>query len=69
MLNNLDSIGFVIHTLGELMVAFTVLRVHGQVVRDHKLDKKVFTQMRLEQWLGMAGVTCIILGFVLELLA
>ena len=69
MLNNLQSIGFVIHTLGELMVAFTVLRVHGQMMRDHMFDKKVFIQMRLEQVLGMTGVIFIIFGFVLEFFA
>lgn len=61
------TIGFVIHTLGELLVAFTVLRVHGQVVHDRKVDKRVLNQMKLEQWLGMTGLLFIIAGFIIEI--
>ncbi len=61
------TIGFILHTFGELLIAFTVLKVHHRVLHDHKIDKKVFQDMRLEQIMGVVGVIMIIIGAALEL--
>ena len=61
------TIGFLLHTLGELLIAFTVLKVHHRVLREHKIDKKVFHEMRIEQAMGLMGVALIITGAFLEL--
>jgi hypothetical protein len=62
-----QTIGFLLHTLGELFIAFTVLKVHHRVLREHKIDKKVFREMRIEQALGLIGAVLIIVGASLEL--
>jgi hypothetical protein len=60
-------IGFVIHTIGELLVALTVLRVHGRVMHDKKVDRPVLKEMRFEQRLGIAGAILIFIGFLFQL--
>ncbi len=64
----LATIGFLLHTSGELLIAFTVLRVHHRVLHDHKIDKKVFEDMRLEQFIGIVGVIMIITGASMQIL-
>ncbi|PJA45980.1 hypothetical protein CO174_01175 [Candidatus Uhrbacteria bacterium CG_4_9_14_3_um_filter_50_9] len=63
----MHSTGFIIHLIGELLIALTVLRVHRQVVQGHTFDKKVINEMKLEQRLGAAGVLFILVGAALEL--
>jgi hypothetical protein len=63
----LELFGATVQMIGEVMVALTVITVHRRVMHDKKLDKAVIKEMRQEQWLGVIGVLCIILGFVLQL--
>ena len=51
--------GFTLHTIGEILIAITVLRVHGRVVEDQKVDKAVLKEMKLEQLLGVTGIILI----------
>jgi hypothetical protein len=64
---SLELIGFIIDTLGKILVAFTAIRVHGRFWKEHKIDAKVFREMRTEQVLGMLGIAMIVIGFILEL--
>ncbi len=60
-------LGATIQMIGEVMVALTVIKVHGRVMRDKKVDEDVIKEMRQEQWLGIFGVLCIVLGYALQL--
>jgi len=62
----LDLIGMSVQTLGELFVAYTVLRVHNRVMREHDIDDKVVREMHFEQSLGILGIICIVVGFMLH---
>lgn len=62
----MESFGFILHTLGTIMVAITAIRVHRRVWQEHKIDQKVFTAMRREQKLGITGIVFIIVGSVLQ---
>ena len=52
--------------LGEVLLGVTILNVHFHVMKEHKIDKDVLKQMKLEQVLGILGVCLIILGFLIE---
>lgn len=52
-------------TLGTIMIAFAALRVHHRVLHDHKIDKKVFKMMKLEQWVGALGVLFVAVGYII----
>ncbi len=60
-------LGTTIKTIGELLVAYTVLRVHHRVMHEHKIDKAVLLIMKREQTYALFGVVCIIIGYVLEI--
>lgn len=65
----LDLIGSIIHTFGEIMVGFTAIMVHHRVWKEHKIDERVFQEMRRERQVGIIGLVLIVLGFTLELLS
>lgn len=57
-----------LETIGTVMIAFAALRVHHRVLHEHKMDAQVFRVMRREQTVGVVGVLCILIAFVLTLL-
>ncbi len=61
-------IGFTLHTLGEVMVGFTAIMVHHRVWKEHKIDSRVFAEMKLERKAGIIGLIFIILGFALQII-
>jgi hypothetical protein len=66
---NIDTafIGFTIDVVGKVLVAYTALRVHHRVWQEHKVDQKVFTEMKREQMYGIIGLILILVGFVLQI--
>lgn len=64
----MEDMGLIIHTVGELAVAYTVLRVHHRVLNEHKIDDQVFRIMRIEQIIGLCGVLLIAIGLIFELI-
>lgn len=63
---NLDTLGFIIHTLGELMVAFSVLIVHHRVSAERKIDIHVRQAMKWERLIVFLGIAFIIAGALIE---
>ena len=63
----IELLGATTQMVGEVMVALTVITVHRRVMHDKKVDKAVLREMKSEQSLGVFGVLCIIVGFVLQL--
>ena len=60
-------VGNTIKTLGELMVAFTVIAVHQRVWKEHKIDEAVFSEMERERKVGIFGMVLIVIGYFLEI--
>jgi hypothetical protein len=58
----------ILELLGTLLIAMTALRVHHRVLGEHKIDKLVYKAMRKEQYLGIFGVTLLIVAFLLEII-
>ncbi len=66
MLLELSFVGFFLRTAGELMIGFTVLMVHRRVWKEHKIDVKVYKEMKREQIIAGVGIVLIIIGFLIE---
>ncbi|MBI4094566.1 MAG: hypothetical protein HY435_00010 [Candidatus Liptonbacteria bacterium] len=62
----LNIVGFTVGTVGKIMVAYTAMRVHFRFWRAHRVDESVFAIMRREQVVGVIGIACIALGYLLE---
>ncbi|TSC77081.1 MAG: Uncharacterized protein G01um101431_264 [Parcubacteria group bacterium Gr01-1014_31] len=61
--------GIIIQALGDVIVAFTVLRVHHRMMMEHKIDNRVVRVMRREQQVGFTGIALIIIGTYLQVAA
>ena len=48
--------------------ARSALRVHHRVLYEHKIDKKVFRTMRVEQKFGMLGISLVVFAYLLHLM-
>ena len=55
-------------TIGTLLIAWAALRVHVNVLKEHKIDRKVERAVKKEEWMFALGILLIITAFVLELL-
>lgn len=62
----MDLFGILLDTVGTILIAYTALRVHDRVRREHKIDSRVTREMRRERALGIVGVALILLGFALQ---
>jgi len=63
----MELLGFGLTTVGEVMVALTVLLVHHRVNKEHGIDRKVLISIQHEQAIGAIGVLFIVIGFALQL--
>lgn len=63
----MSIIGLTIHTFGEIMVGFTAIMVHHRVWKEHKIDERVFIEMRRERQIGIVGLILIVVGYLIEL--
>lgn len=62
----MELLGHTLDVIGKIMVAYTAIRVHHRVWVEHKIDKKVFIEMKTEQRIGILGIVFIILGYLLQ---
>lgn len=51
--------------IGEITVAYTVIKVHERIMKEHRIDAKVLKTMRREQSLAISGVIMIAAGWIL----
>lgn len=65
---NLNIISSTLTALGEITVAYTVISVHHRVMKEHKIDKKVFQTMHKEQRFALIGILFIVAGYVVEII-
>jgi len=64
---NIELIALTLDAIGAAFIGYAALRVHYRVLREHKVDKRVFRTMRREQIIGWTGVGMIVAGFLLTL--
>lgn len=60
--------GITLDTVGTILIAYTALRVHYRVRREHRIDERVTREMGHELGLGIAGVVLVIAGYALQLI-
>jgi len=63
---NYNVIGFVLTTMGEILLGAMVLIIHLHILKEHKIDADVLKQMKQEQFLGILAIASIVIGFFLQ---
>jgi len=59
--------GLTIGTIGKVLVAGAVLRVHHVMSKEHRIDNRVIRSFMTEMIVTTIGIILIISGYVLEL--
>lgn len=59
-------LGLLLITLGELLIGYSVLRVHDRVDIEEKIDTKVIAEIHKEKRWTILGMIFIAVGFLLE---
>jgi len=58
--------GITLDVIGTVLIAYTVLRVHNRVRKEHHIDSRVLKEMKMERAVGIIGVGLIIAGYVFQ---
>ncbi|MBU1167153.1 hypothetical protein KKC60_01960 [Patescibacteria group bacterium] len=69
MLVSLGSIGYTVGVIGEVLIAYTVLKVHDRFLQEHMVDRKVLKEMKKEQIVAFIALAMIIAGYVLKVVS
>jgi hypothetical protein len=65
-MHTIAFLGFTLDVAGKLIIAYTAIKVHYRVWQEHKIDEKVFREMRRERMWGILGLIMIAAGYVLQ---
>lgn len=63
----MELLGHTFDAIGKIIIAYTALRVHFRVWKEHKMDDAVFKEMQKERLMGYIGISLILIGYLLEL--
>lgn len=63
----MELLGHTLEFVGVILIAYMAIRVHSRVREEHKVDKKVVSEMNRERLFGMIGILFIILGYLLQI--
>jgi hypothetical protein len=64
----ISILSLTLNTLGTILIAYTALRVHDRVRKDHKIDDTVLKEMRSEKFIGVSRIVFIIISYVIQLI-
>ena len=59
-------IGMTAEAVGTLLIAFTVIRTHGIVSRERRIDKRVLQAIHWERMMAVVGVICLFIGYIFQ---
>jgi len=65
---NLLFWGLTFSIIGKVSLGIAVMMVHWRIVKEHKIDRVVLTEMRREKNLALIGIILMIIGYLLELI-
>ncbi|MFC1653504.1 hypothetical protein ACFL1M_01505 [Patescibacteria group bacterium] len=60
-------IGYTLDVIGKILIAYTAVMVHHRVWQEHKIDNRVFDEMKKEKLVAFIGIFFILLGYFLQL--
>ena len=64
---NLLFWGITLGAAGKVLLVVAILKAHGSIADEHRIDKRVLKTFRLEKYLTILGLILIILGYLIEM--
>ena len=52
---------------GKILIGIMAILVHRRLWKEHRIDRKVLNELKLEQNVAFVGIAFIIIGYLLEL--
>jgi len=65
---NLELFALTFDFLGKVLLGIMAILVHKRIKKEHKIDKEVLKEMKLEQSVGILAIAFIVLGYVMHLM-
>jgi hypothetical protein len=59
-------IGMTASIIGEVFIGLAVLNVHRHIIKEHKIDRRVFKAMKREKVIAMFGIILMIAGYLIQ---
>jgi len=63
----MEILGETLDIIGKVMISFTAIMVHLRVRKEHRIDEKVFRDMKKEQIVGVLGIVFMIGAYIIKL--
>ncbi len=64
---SVEIIALTLEVTGKILIAYTAIRVHFRVWKEHKIDASVFHAMRKEQGVALVGIFFIVIAYLIEM--
>lgn len=65
---DLRIIGLTLSTIGEVVLAMTILIVHYKIKKEKKIDRFVLNEITHEEFFGVISICLIIVGYLLQII-
>lgn len=65
----LNLLADILNLLGEILIAFAIIRVHTRLMKEHRIDDDVIRTIKGEQRYVIIGIIFLILSFILRFMA
>jgi len=63
-----EQVAFTLDLVGKILIGIAVVRVHGKLKHEGKVDKKVLKGFEKEKWWTYTGILFLIAGWALHVL-
>lgn len=63
----MEIFAFTLDLIGKLLISFTAIMVHHRVQLEHKIDKKVYAEMKKEKALALVGIGFMVSGYLVHI--
>jgi hypothetical protein len=64
---NLLFWGLTTGVIGKVLLVVGILKAHGEISHEHRIDAKVLKTFQTEKWLSLGGLFLIVVGYAFEI--
>ena len=64
----MEFISETLQVAGEIIIGITAIMVHRRVWKEHKINNRVYSEIKREQFIGIVGIVLLIIGYLIKIL-
>ena len=62
-----EILAFTLDFVGKILIVYAAIKVHDKVQHEHKLDNKVYDEIKVEKKLALLSASLMFIGYVIHL--